>query len=92
VVEEQAGVEQEVPAQEVQEEEELQECPDHHPSSFERGKPRSISPYGLQIFNITYFMFDALSYRSCLQPLLHIYSLTPWYIISFFTLLSLGPS
>jgi hypothetical protein len=23
--------------------EELQECPDHRPSSFERGKPRSIS-------------------------------------------------
>jgi hypothetical protein len=22
--------------------EELSECPDHHPSSFERGKPRSI--------------------------------------------------
>jgi hypothetical protein len=35
-------------AQEVQAKEdageELQECPDHRPSSFERGKPRSISP------------------------------------------------
>jgi hypothetical protein len=34
----------EVPEQEVPEVEELQECPDHRPSSFERGKPRSISP------------------------------------------------
>jgi hypothetical protein len=37
-----------VPEQEVLEAaedvEELQECPDHRPSSFERGKPRSISP------------------------------------------------
>jgi hypothetical protein len=24
--------------------EELPECPDHRPSTFERGKPRSISP------------------------------------------------
>jgi hypothetical protein len=39
-------VPQEEPAQEVQAKEdvveELQECPDHRPSSFERGKPRSI--------------------------------------------------
>jgi hypothetical protein len=40
--------EQDVPAQEVPEneqpEEELQECLDHQTSSFERGKPWSISP------------------------------------------------
>jgi hypothetical protein len=47
VPEKQAGVDQqEVPAQEVQEAEEqgeeLPECVDHQPSSFERGKPRSI--------------------------------------------------
>jgi len=42
ISEEQVVVEPEVPAQEVQEEEELQECPDHQPSSFEKGKPRSI--------------------------------------------------
>jgi hypothetical protein len=39
-------VPQEEPAQEVQAEEdvvdELQDCPDHRPSSFERGKSRSI--------------------------------------------------
>ena len=38
-------------------EEELQECPDHRPSSFEKGKSRSISPYGVQLFNIASFMF-----------------------------------
>ena len=47
VQEEQIGTDpQEVQAQEVPEEEErgedLPECVDHHPSSFERGKPRSI--------------------------------------------------
>ena len=31
-------IEPEVPAQEVLEEEELQECPDHQPSSFEKSK------------------------------------------------------
>jgi hypothetical protein len=43
--EEQAEVqEQEVPEDEEEVGEDLPECPDHHPSSFERGKPRSISP------------------------------------------------
>jgi hypothetical protein len=54
VPKEQVGIDQQkVPAQEVQEAEdqgeELSECIDHQPSSFERGKPRSISLYGLQI-------------------------------------------
>jgi hypothetical protein len=35
---------QEVPEADEEDVEELPECPDHHPSSFERGKPRSISP------------------------------------------------
>jgi hypothetical protein len=40
-----AEAQQEVQAQEVPEEEEAtEECPDHRPSSFEKGKPRSISP------------------------------------------------
>jgi hypothetical protein len=30
----------------------LPECPDHQPSSFLKGKPRSISPCGLQISNL----------------------------------------
>jgi hypothetical protein len=36
--------EQEVPEADEEAGEDLQECPDHCPSSFERGKPRSISP------------------------------------------------
>jgi hypothetical protein len=33
--------------------EELPECVDHHPSSFERGKPQSIfPPYGLQMITL----------------------------------------
>jgi hypothetical protein len=36
--------EQDVPEADEEVDEELQECPDHRPSSFERGKPRSISP------------------------------------------------
>jgi hypothetical protein len=35
---------QEVPEADEEDIEELLECPDHRPSSFERGKPRSISP------------------------------------------------
>jgi hypothetical protein len=47
VLEEQVGGAQlDMPAQEVQADEEaseeLHECPDHRPSSFEKGKPRSI--------------------------------------------------
>jgi hypothetical protein len=33
---------QEVPEADKEDVEELPECPDHRPSSFERGKPRSI--------------------------------------------------
>jgi hypothetical protein len=42
---------QEVPEADEEDVEELLECPDHRPSSFERGKPRSIFSLGLQIFN-----------------------------------------
>jgi hypothetical protein len=35
--------EQEVPEADEEVGEDLLECPDHRPSSFERGKPRSIS-------------------------------------------------
>jgi hypothetical protein len=41
--------------------EELLECPDHHPSSFERGKHRSISPLVCKYLTYALFMFDALS-------------------------------
>jgi hypothetical protein len=35
---------QEVPEVDEEDVKELQECPDHRSSSFQRGKPRSISP------------------------------------------------
>jgi hypothetical protein len=54
-------VPQEEPAQEVQAKEdvvdELQECPDHHPSSFERGKPQSILSFLLYKSNQLYMSF-----------------------------------
>ena len=65
VQEEQTGTDpQEVQAQEVPEEEEqgedLPECADHHPSSFERGKPRSIISlllYKINSFYIYEFIY-----------------------------------
>jgi hypothetical protein len=41
--------EQEVPEANEEVGEDLLECPDHRPSSFERGKPRSIFSPSLQI-------------------------------------------
>ena len=35
---------QETPAEEIEPEAEVQECPDHRPSTFEKGKPRHIFP------------------------------------------------
>ena len=40
---------QEVPEADEEDVEELSECPDHRPSSFERGKPRSIFLPGLRL-------------------------------------------
>ena len=45
--------------------EELLECPDHHPTSFLKGKPRSI--LSLLVFYkilLESFMIDALGYKS----------------------------
>jgi hypothetical protein len=42
--------EQEVPEAKEEVGEDLPECPDHRPSSFERDKPRSIFSPGLQLF------------------------------------------
>jgi hypothetical protein len=48
--------EQEVPEADEEVGEDLLECPDHRPSSFERGKPRSIFSSGLQnILLMLYF-------------------------------------
>jgi hypothetical protein len=46
--------EQEVPEADEEVGEDLQECPDHRPSSFERGKPRSISPSFCKYLKMVY--------------------------------------
>ena len=50
--------------------EEILECPDHHPTSFLKGKPRSILTL-LVFYKILLesFMIDALGYKSWLEPL-----------------------
>jgi hypothetical protein len=79
VQEEQTGSDpQEIQAQEVPEvdeqEEDLPECVDHQPSSFERGKPWSILSLLLYKSNSLYMSLYsvALSYRSWVKPLLHL--------------------
>jgi hypothetical protein len=66
---------QEVPKEEEQGEE-LPECVDHQPSSFEGGKPRSILSLLLYksnslLYELYIYIYCALSYRSCVEPLLH---------------------
>ena len=52
---------------------ELLECPEHVPDCFIKGKPQSILSLPRFIKNnLSLFMFDALSYRCCLEPLMHI--------------------
>ena len=53
------------PEEEEQTPEDLPECPDHRPTSFLKGKPRSI--LSLPVFYkilLESFMFDALGYKS----------------------------
>ena len=69
--EQQEVQEQEVQAPEEGANEEVLECPDHQPSSFLKGKPRSI--LSLLCFENDYFeyvyFFDALSDRNWMQTL-----------------------
>jgi hypothetical protein len=51
--------EQEVPKAAERDIEELQECPNHRPSSFERGKPQSIFPRFANI-DLCFTLIDAL--------------------------------
>ena len=53
------------PEEEEQTLEELSECPDHRPTSFLKGKPRSILSL-LVFYKILFesFMIDALGYKS----------------------------
>ena len=59
--EQQQVLEQEVQALEGVNEEELLECPDHQPSSFLKGKPRSILSL-LCFKNVTLSIFTCLMY------------------------------
>ena len=67
------GDQQEIPQapeEEEQNPEELLECPDHRPTSFLKGKPRSI--LSLPVFYkilLESFMIDALGYKSWLETL-----------------------
>jgi hypothetical protein len=62
---------QDVPEADEEVGEDLPECPDHRPSSFERGKPQSIFlPRFVNILLMLYFNC-CIMFRSCLQPLLH---------------------
>ena len=57
--------------------EELQECPDHKPSTFEKGKPRSILSLPILANLMIYYACSTmlhLSDRNCLIPLMHIYT------------------
>jgi hypothetical protein len=73
--------EQEVPEADEEVGEDLPECPDHRPSSFERGKPWSISlPRFAKILLMLYFNC-CIKFRSYLQPLLHYTLFTTFYPI-----------
>ena len=49
---------------------EFLECPDHRPTSFLKGKPRSIlSLLCFYKYHLESFMFDALGYKSWLETL-----------------------
>ena len=66
---------QEVTEADEEDVEELPECPDHRPSSFERGKPRSIFLPGLQLLIKCFTLIDALRSgvvcnRCCIIPCL----------------------
>jgi heme O synthase-like polyprenyltransferase len=65
---------------------ELSECPDHRPSSFERGKPRSIFSPGLQLLinSLLYLMHYVQELSATVAALYLVYfcytiSLLPWY-------------
>jgi hypothetical protein len=73
--------EQEVPEADEEVCEELPECPDHRPSSFERGKPRSISFPRFAIILLMLYFNCCIMFMSCLQSLMHYTLFTPFYPI-----------
>jgi hypothetical protein len=90
VQEEQTGTNpQEIQAQEVLEEEEqgedMPKCVDHQPSSFERGKPRSILSLLLYESNLLYInsIYYCIKYRSWVKPLMHLLLFLPTLLPSY---------
>jgi len=81
-------------SEELEPEEELQECPDHRPSNFERGKLQSIISLPNFLTNLLCYImivcFVALSYRNCLISLMHIYFLD-YHLSTCLVLSSVGP-
>ena len=47
----------------------LPECPDHQPSTFVKGKPRSIISLPILLMSLKVIRIAALCYRSCLETL-----------------------
>jgi hypothetical protein len=73
--------EEEVPEADEEVGEDLLECPDHRLSSFERGKPWSIYlPWFANILLMLYFNC-CITFRNCLQSLLHYTLFTLFYPI-----------
>jgi hypothetical protein len=69
------GAAQEVTEADEEDVEDLPKCPDHRPSSFERGKPRSIFLLRFGIINYCFTLIDALRIgvvcnRCCITPCL----------------------
>jgi hypothetical protein len=78
----------EVQAQEDVEEVELQECPDHRPSSFEKGKPQNIISlplYFIKWLILYVYICCCIKYRSCLQPLMHIFTFLAHFDMPFYS-------
>ena len=64
--EEQEETQEQEPLEAPEPGEELQECPDHRPSTFEKGKPRSI--LSLLLLSKVYllcYIYCCIKYRSC---------------------------
>ena len=60
---------QEVPGEGEPEADHLPECPDHQPSTFVKGKSRSIISLPTLLMSPKVIRIDALRHRSCLETL-----------------------
>jgi hypothetical protein len=87
---------QEISVEEIEPEAEAQECPNHHPSFFEKGKPRHLIPKFYNNWFIYYLqMFVALGCRSLLKTIAafildYLCLSYPCYLVKLSTLKCLG--